>query len=212
MQSDPDLLSFRYRLADAIAWCGGRADLGNPAASLWTPALRPSRLSERRWNAGISDFTAAECSEIVSDLAERRARLLEAEGRRPTAPATDLARGRLLLFEHTGSLLDGAANMVTRGLFDDDTMPSWDTWAWYVFDAEGNAAFTAAMDEWRRAGMPRSHPPLPTTWTDFLVAWIAPELIALTQEAIDVDPLGSTAWAENVDCAFTHTLRASGLL
>jgi hypothetical protein len=212
MRSDWGLLSFRRRLADAIAWCAGRADPGNPAARLWTPALRPSRLAEPRWHAGIGDLTPAECSEIVSDLAVRRAHFLLAEGRRPALPATDLAGGRLLLFEREGSLLDGAANFVTRGMFDDDTMPAWDTWVWHVFDAAGRAAFNAAMKEWRRGGMHPSHPQFPTSWTDFLVAWIAPELIPLAQKAIDVDPTGSTALAENVECAFTHSLGSAGLL
>ena len=43
-------------------------------------------------------------------------------------PTDDLAHGKLLLFSPEETLSDGAARYSSKGFFDDENVPPWDTW------------------------------------------------------------------------------------
>jgi hypothetical protein len=66
--------------------------------------------------------------QAVETLAEKRAGQLRTERRYPTTECSDLAGGRLLLYRPNENLFDGAAQYASKGFFDVDNIPPWDTW------------------------------------------------------------------------------------
>jgi len=83
----------------------------------------------------MSDYgrkTLAERKAIVEDIANRRAALLKIMGRYPASLQTNLTEGRILLHAPNDNLSDGAATYPSKGFFDVNNVPPWDTWVCYV--------------------------------------------------------------------------------
>ena len=120
------LTAFRQSLAETIVWCAARATIADPERSLRTPTLEPGQ-----FNGNLSFIERQEC---VAHLVQTRSRLLHDAGEYPLTPATNLAGGRLLLFDPDGTLSDGAAAVSSQRFFDDDNVPPWDSWVLYVAD------------------------------------------------------------------------------
>src|SRR5262249_48125813 len=132
---------------------------------------------------------------------------LRQEQRYPAQPAASLAGGRLVLFAPDESLFDGAAEDATRGFFDVNNMPGWDTWICYLEDTQRIAEH---RQQWLAAGAPTAYPPV--DYDAYLVSWVPPRLLDLVSTGIDVNPEGCITWADDVATAFTGRLRALGLL
>lgn len=92
------------------------APLGTQLRSL---ELKPSSF--------LPDPSREKCREIVRSVVSRRAEKLGYENRSPI-PTDTLADGRLLLFSPEETLTDGAARYSSKGFFDADNVPPWDTW------------------------------------------------------------------------------------
>ena len=45
------------------------------------------------------------------------------------------------------NLADGAAALASRGFFDEDNAPPWDTWLWYAFDHQQDEESQARLRE-----------------------------------------------------------------
>jgi hypothetical protein len=188
------LAEYRRRLAQAIAWCGARATADNPRASLRTLEAPPS----------ISDASDLERERAVDRIAIEREQALRrsqatpyrAGARRGGPPGA----GRLLLYEPDMNLFDGAAELESRGFFDVDNIPPWDTWVYYV-----------RYGDWRMEG----DPPLPgsgahaSAGASYLVSWVPPELVELADAGVSVNPERCIVWASDVDSAFTRRLCAA---
>jgi len=65
---------------------------------------------------------------IVEAVAQARARLLCESGIDSGATSLDLRGGRLLLYAPDENLACGAAEYASKGFFDLDNVPPWDTW------------------------------------------------------------------------------------
>lgn len=65
---------------------------------------------------------------IVEALAQKRAEALRQEQRYPISLVENLAEGRLLLYSPDDNLCDGAAQYSSKGFFNVDNVPPWDTW------------------------------------------------------------------------------------
>lgn len=76
--------------------------------------------------------TSAERISIVEDVANRRAGLLKAMGRYPMISDATLTEGRIMLYAPDENLFDGAAKYSSKGFFDVNNVPPWDTWVCYV--------------------------------------------------------------------------------
>ncbi len=136
------------RAGEIAAWCAHRGRHDDPAQSLRTQALRPSHLLttplERRLEAARRrrDYTqheflhvGAERDAIIDVVSRKRAEFLRAEGHYPSEMSCDLAGGRLLMSEDS-SVWDGASQAESKGFFDEDDRPPWDTWLCYVQGAD----------------------------------------------------------------------------
>ena len=86
--------------------------------------LQPMRFLPRQ--------SVEEHREIVNAVVMRRAAILQSEARVPINPGSELKAGRLLLFAPSETLSDGAARYASKGFFDDDNVPAWDTWIAYL--------------------------------------------------------------------------------
>jgi len=93
------------------------------AEQLRTPFLRPSSF--------LTKQSAVERQRIVETLAEKRADQLRKEHRYPLA-VSDLSGGRLLKYAPDENLCDGAAQYSSKGFFDVDNIPPWDTWVCFI--------------------------------------------------------------------------------
>jgi hypothetical protein len=106
---------------DSARWRQGMelhrlADLSSIAplkSQLRTPSLRPAGLLS-------GARTEAERQELVQSVIEKRSGLVRGEG--------DGQGGRLLIYAPDESLADGAAIYPSKGFFDVDNTPPWDTW------------------------------------------------------------------------------------
>jgi hypothetical protein len=118
--------AFRQSLAEIIAWCAARATVTDPEGCLRTPDLKPDPLD---YHLSLTERQAC-----VATVIQARSRLLRDAGLYPSKPATDLAGGRLLLFDPDETLSDGSAAVVSRRFFEDNNVPPWDCWILYLAD------------------------------------------------------------------------------
>ena len=94
------------------------------ARQLRTPSLRPAPF--------VYPQPSAERAQLVEGVAKRRADQLRLEHRYPLVLVDHLAGGRLLKYAPSENLCDGAAQYSSKGLFDVDNMPPWDTWICFI--------------------------------------------------------------------------------
>jgi len=176
----PGIDDLRRLIADAAAWCGSR---GTPKQA--RDSLRSLQLADgaRRFREarGASD---EHLREAVGEVVVARAALLGA-GRRP------LPKGSLLLYSPVGNWMDGAAEYVTAGFYDDRDQPPWDCWLAFVSE----------------------DPDVPSNWyASYLVAWIPERMVAVADDGVAVAPGESLAWAAAVDTPLVRRLREAGLV
>jgi hypothetical protein len=94
------------------------------AKQLRSPILQPAPFEPRQ--------SPAVRTQIVETLADKRAEQLRIEQCYPSTPLPDLGGGRLLLYAPDENLCDGAAQSSSKGFFDVDNLPPWDTWVCFV--------------------------------------------------------------------------------
>jgi hypothetical protein len=150
-----ELESPRSILREAIAWCESRA-----IRSLRTPQLRP-RVLESSYRDAVRSVVLARRLHLagiplVDDLPNE---------------------GRLLAYFPDADLACGAAEAASRGYFDVNNVPPWDTW---VF-------MTGQPDQPRDA------------YGTCLIAWVPPTFVSRAQRGIEANPEDCICWLD--DCA-----------
>lgn len=96
------------------------------------PPLRQQLRSTAFRSYAASLFQAGENrTELVQRLAEKRASLLREINASPPTVSSDLAGGRLLVYEPDDNVEDGASEYMSKGYFDERDAPPWDTWVCY---------------------------------------------------------------------------------
>ena len=198
MEANDELIQFRWRLAETIAWCSERAAprtlpvLGWQApdieTTLRTPELRPPEYDPDGrlvWNP-----------RMVEHASRRRAELLREQGRYPPAPAANPAGGALLVSWPGGTFDCGISRTESEGYLDHHDVPPWDTWVW-PFAEPGQPPRQEAIEN--------------------LIAWVPPPFIGLAAAGAAINPVGClflareyTAW--NCDVPLLRQLDAAGLL
>lgn len=93
------------------------------------------------------------------------------------------------MFYPEGSLSDGAAEVATRGFFDADNTPPWDTW----------------VDLFRTTDMiARGFGHL------YLVSWVPDGLVPLVTEGIELNPEECLVWLSDTSLPLATRLRSRG--
>jgi len=115
--------------------------------------------------------------ETVDDVRIARERLVGNKriSRDPPSEATN--GGRLIAYNPDGNLACGMSEGETRGYFDVNNIPPWDTWV-ALLDAP-NAKFFETS----------------------LIAWVPPLFVPLVQAGIDVIPERCVMWLEDCPAA-----------
>jgi hypothetical protein len=153
--------SFGQRLAEAMAWVAARLSLEDLETSLRSRELLPWLFERER--AGM-----------VQDVARRRVANLGARVT-PVSSRHDLRGGRLLAYMPELSLSDGAAEAASRGFFDQDNAPPWDTWV-----ALGQEPDARSVN-----------------YRSYLVSWVPDVLVPTVQRGISVNPEQCITWLED---------------
>jgi len=160
VRSEPDISCsldpFWESLSKTIAWCLPKVATTMPATCLRSPDTRP-RL-----------FTTSHLDTAAEALRHRYPTPL------PVTPMGDLQGGRLLVYFPDLDLCDGAAEVESRGFFDVNNAPPWDTWV----------AFVHYPDDSERS---------------FLVAWAPPAFVQLANAGIQVNPEECVKWLDDSD-------------
>jgi hypothetical protein len=181
-----DIEDLRIRLAEAILWCTGHLSPDDPATSLRSSILRPPRLT-------APDSVKIGSEEIVNTVARRRANLVSNQDRIRVNPARDLAGGRLLFCTSaTESIPDGYVSTASEGFYDEDDLPPWDTWLYYIvpdMEIVGGAYAPECLVSW-----------VPAAWIDLAMIGVKEHFLDCMQ------------WAEQIDIPLTRQLRSGGLL
>ncbi len=112
--------NFQYRRASRMFARARLVEIAPLRAQFRSPALQPPPF--------LPNPTREKCSEIVGGgVALRADKLCKAE-RSPTTSIAGIADGRLLLFIPEETLTDSTASYASKGFFDIDNVPPWDTW------------------------------------------------------------------------------------
>jgi len=197
-ESQDPLAYFQHRLGETRAWCASQDWSANPAEGLRTALFRPSeQASVEQTFRGYGGFwkkTPQQRQQIVEQLALKRAALLQEQGIPLLQFVKPLTGGRLLAFTPDGTLSDGAAKLATQGFVDDDNLPAWDTWIWYVTNDR-----VSNLEWWRGCN-------------SYLLSWVPDVLVEVIEAGIDVNPEECLRWATDLDTAFIRQLKQAGLV
>jgi len=109
-----------------------------------------------------------------------------------SAPLPDVherGRGRLLVYLPDDNLADGAAEVESKGFFDIDNTPPWDTWVALLRNPAGDLS-----SEWH------------------LVCWVPDPLVDLADRGILVNPEKCLLWLADTRLPIAERLRRDGRL
>jgi uncharacterized protein (TIGR02996 family) len=176
---------FRFRLAEAVAHCAG--DL--PPLRTWE--LEPRGLvGLTHWSGGWPDAVSEDWPSLAHELAVARRRSLARTGRAPARLMSHLAGGRLVLFDPLTTPSDGRTHRDSKGFFDAQGAPAWDTWVTFV---------------------PEPPPGCPGQG-GYLLAWVPPAWLHWASEGIRANPDDRCiVWAHETSTPFLRRLRQVGL-
>lgn len=175
--------NFFRNLTETIVWCLQAGNIADPKASLRTFEPRTPPLTSQ--------------SSPVFCVALDRSDRLSSIGQLDPIPVTDLQGGRLLAYFPDDNLADGYAEEVSKGYFDVDNIPPYDTWVWMVEQVK-NMTWSDGTSG-----------PMPA---NFLVAWVPPAFLEIANEGVRANPEECVAWLDELDSPFTQTLKRLKLI
>jgi hypothetical protein len=187
MDSAIDIDVFKRRLSETVAWCFKRINPEEPAHCLRSIDLRPPGvLMCPRFNIEIH--------EIVQAVVDERAHWIHTWHKNFDKFPAGLAGGRLLICSSaTESIPDGGVTELSKGFYDEDDMPPWDTWLCYL----ENDVHSHLGHIYQR---------------QYLVSWVPPQFIELANIGVEGHFLDCMHWATQADTPFTRKLKTAGLL
>jgi len=102
-----------------------RTSILDPSSILTVPSLN---------ELGIDLFSKVRRDsyrQASESIRQKRSQILREAATEPVDPAEAQVLGRLLLYEATETVSDGAAEASSHGFFDVEDAPPWDTWFWH---------------------------------------------------------------------------------
>ena len=174
---------FLESLSETVVWCEANASVSDPTGSLRN--LEPEH-----------QFLMSQGLEVFC-VQNSRHHELWMMGRRDIPLAKNLCGGRLLAYFPWDNLACGAAEKASRGFFDVDNIPPFDTWVWLVEETK-TVTFPDGSPTERQA--------------NWLVAWVPPAFLELARRGIDANPEKCIRWVDELDNPFCLSLKRLGLL
>ena len=175
-----DQQRFIRNLTEAIAWCMASGSLSNPETSLRT--CEPTYLLSPE-------------AQIRGVCSSRSWRLWKS-ARRDLPAVTGLCGGRLVAYFPDDNLCDGVAKQESKGFFDFDNMPPYDTWIWWVRNLRRVEYDDHTTDERE---------------VNYLVAWVPPDFIELANAGIRHNAEDCIMWLDEVDDGFARSVGSMNL-
>ena len=172
------------RLAETIAWCHSHMSVSDPTGSLRSLELRPVEIGKVPTHVLLWAATT-ETEGVVDSLCSVRRSLLtgsaqkEQNNKKTRALSGHPTDGRLLCYLPYANLADGAAEEASRGFFDADNMPPWDTWVW--FDYLGSKLENG----------------YDISYAYYLVTWVPQQFITLADAGIVTNPEECILWLDD---------------
>lgn len=195
--NENQITHFQRRLAETMAWCNSQDWSADPAKGLRTALFDPSEQTSPNQIPSFLHYkqTPQQRQRNVELLTIKRTAILQKQG--SLLPfEKPLTSGRLLAFTPDGTLSDGAAAVATYGFFDDDNVPAWDTWIWYVTND-----FVSKPEHWC-GGVTDS----------YLLSWVPDSLVEVVASGIWVNPEECIRWATDLDTPFIQQLKEARLV
>jgi len=153
-------------LAEAAAWCLVKGNVADPVSS-----LRSAALSAMRSDTTEALETSALLVEVAAVIA-RRQRLLSAL---PDPDWSSWTEGRVVVYFPDDNLACGASSVTSRGFFDVNNTPPWDSWI--------------------GAGVCNGRP--------FILSFVPAAFVATINRAIHHNPEACIIWLDDADDAIT---------
>jgi len=154
-------------------------------------AMQPEQFNHH-WRM-LNPRIQAERQAIVNTLSAARSASLRTTSMHPNVgsqPTLTTSGGKLLIcLASDKGVDDGVSAEESKGFFDDQDLPPWDTWIWYVNKHEQE-----------------------TEEDSYLVSWVPSSFIPLVERGIHVNPVNCLEWATEYRSSFTGQLRERGLL
>ncbi len=192
----PTLEAFKWRLAETMAWYEYKK-------TLRSEELRPEWYTEVSMlkyalAQDVYKLPFSDRIEIVEVLSRKRVDFLKSKDIYPSDNDAGLSSGKLFLHNFDGNASDGASAGVTNFFLDNDNVPPWDLWLFYIPDE------VLVKDPFFA----------PQTWTlsSFLIAWIPFEYLNLLNAGLRVHAEGCIQWADDTDSSFIQTLSEAGFV
>jgi hypothetical protein len=173
---DEEIKEFVKSLTQTILWCTSCVVLTDPKNSLRN--FQPSYL------------VAPDLQ--VSDVSSDKYFALLRANVKSDQPVKDLCGGRLIAFEPSQSLSDGAAEQASNGYFDSHNCPPPDTWVWFVYYEGG---YQRVRHEYS---------------SGYLIAWVPPQFLELVNAGIWVIPEQCVERLDRYKSPFAEELRTRG--
>jgi hypothetical protein len=120
-------------LSETVTWCLSRSLQGDqlrsreldPSAILRVPGF--DEVSVGAW----TEIKRESYQRAVYGINKMRSTLVRDTNREITGLAEAQSKGKLLLYEPMETVTDGASESTSRGFFDSEDAPPWDTWFLY---------------------------------------------------------------------------------
>jgi hypothetical protein len=184
-----EIETFKKRLAETIAYCA----LWEKGTDTLVDQFRSASLRPPEFTGDpcMSEHTHNQIPYIIDNLIEKREDLLQIQQIVLPQLKLPLAGGRILAFDPDESTCDGASMFATQGFLDDDNVPPWDTWIYYVMNG------------------PKA---VPSQYHSYLLSWVPNSLVPIVSKGISTNSEECLCWATDLDTAFIQQLRQAGLL
>lgn len=156
----------------AVAWCAAHGGSTSEGPTLRSPALRPpdpprGRKPDKRSREYLQWLAAG-----VESIVERRLAWLQSPKAIDHADPQTVVGGAALLFIPERLASPGIAESETRGYFDLEDEPPWDTWAFMMAVPKQRSVIARfLLGEYPPSGA--------------LVAWVPPALLELVTEGVE---------------------------
>jgi hypothetical protein len=126
------LIEVLTALRETATWCahhslpanGLRSSMLYPSAILNIPSLN---------EPGVDSFVKTRrdsYQQAIESIRRKRSELLRNAEAQPVEAGAAQVQGKLLLYEPMETVSDGAAEAASRGFFDMEDAPPWDSWFW----------------------------------------------------------------------------------
>ncbi len=165
------------RVFEASLWCDSHASILDPTGCLRSLELRPPLVSKDR-------------DESVCCVGISRSHGLGGKTASTAFPA--LHGGKLLAYFPDANLADGAAEAASRGFFDVNNTPPWDSWVAYFEDSEFKSQ--------RR------------DFANYLVAYVPAVMVETAGAGIIVNPEECIAWLDQTNTQLKRGLMRLGVI